>query len=150
MPRRPSRLRPTVRVGWREWVELPDLGLTRIQGKMDTGAKTSALHAINLQEESRDGERWVRFDVPKKTKSQRTVQAAARVVDERQIKSSNGSMELRPVIETPIQIGDASWPIELTLTDRRLMGFRLLLGRQALKGKVLIDPGHTFICDPLN
>jgi hypothetical protein len=150
MRRRGARPRPTARVGWREWVELPELGLSRIQGKMDTGAKTSALHAINLREETRDGERWVRFEVPKKTSSQRTIETAARVVDERAIKSSNGSTEFRPVIETPIQIGDASWPIELTLTDRRLMGFRLLLGRQALKGKVLIDPGQTFICDPID
>lgn len=150
MAKRSSRNRPTVRVGWREWVRLPELGLPRIQGKMDTGAKTSALHALNLREERRDGERWVRFDVPKKTSSASSVEAVARVVDERGVKSSNGSLEMRPVIETALQIGDASWLIELTLTDRRLMGFRLLLGRQALRSRVLVDSGKAFICDPLD
>ncbi|MEM1025783.1 MAG: RimK/LysX family protein [Myxococcota bacterium] len=139
-----------MRVGWREWVGLPELGVTRIQGKMDTGAKTSALHAVNLREEIRDGERSVRFDVPKTTSSSQGPQALVRVVDERTIRSSNGGTEIRPVIETRVQIGGGCWPIELTLTDRGQMGFRLLLGRQALRSRVLVDPGQAFICDPLD
>jgi hypothetical protein len=147
---------PSMLVGWREWVALPDLGLLAIRCKVDTGAATSALDVEGVEAFACGGRPWVRFRVtPFHRKRRRIVIAAeAPVVDEREVTSSNGHAELRVVIETRLRLGlrtDApAWPIELTLTDRRTMLFPMLLGRQAMEGRVHVDPGASFRLGPLS
>ncbi|MGB0680562.1 MAG: ATP-dependent zinc protease [Polyangiales bacterium] len=139
-------LRPRLQVGWREWVSLPELGVDRIKAKVDTGARTSALHATHIRRHQRDDGSYLHFLVhPSQRGHTGVVQVAARLIDERQVRSSNGHQELRPVILTELKLGAYSWPIELTLTNRQMMGFRLLLGRQALRRRVMIDPGRSFV-----
>lgn len=133
-------------VGWREWIALPQLGIDRLKAKIDTGARTSALHAINLRSFRRGGKPWARFDVqPEQGRSGRLVRCEAPVRDHREIRNSSGNVDLRVVVETDICIGDALWPIEVTLTNRRDMRFRMLLGRTALGGKALVDPRRSFV-----
>lgn len=132
-------------LGWREWAQLPDLGVRGIKAKLDTGARTSALHAFALKEFTRDGVSMVRFEIhPLQRSTAASVQAEAEVTDRRTVRNSGGGTELRPVIVTTVRIGDESWPIELTLTRRDEMGFRLLLGRQALRGRATVDSGRSF------
>ncbi len=118
-------------IGWREWAKLPDWGVARIKVKVDTGARSSSLHAVNLKHFDRDGEPWVRFHVhPVQRKSIRTVVVEAPVVDTRLIRSSNGKASRRPVVVTNIELLGEIWPVELTLASRDEMGFRMLLGRE--------------------
>ena len=144
-----SRKRNTVArpaIGWREWVRLPELGIDRIQAKVDTGARTSALHAVRVSTERIDGIDVVHFDVHPLQRSPRPlVKCRLPLVDERYVRSSDGERELRPVVETAVQLYDETWTIELTLTNRALMGFRLLLGRQALRRKFVGDPSRSWI-----
>jgi len=132
-------------VGWREWVRLPDLGVRLVKAKIDTGARTSSLHADDIRFVTRGGKRMVRFVIhPKQRTSRGAIEATAPLVDLRRVRSSNGMTELRPVIRTPVDVGGDCWVIELTLTRRDLMGFRMLLGRQALRGHAIVDPGRSF------
>ncbi len=132
-------------IGWREWVDLPDLGITRVKAKADTGARSSSLHAIDLRHFQRDGQAWIRFKVhPDQRSSKRTVECEARVLEMRPIKSSTGHVTLRPVIETTLAFLGQRHTIELTLASRDAMGFRMLLGRQALRGRFLVDPGRSW------
>ena len=132
-------------VGWREWVALPELGIALIKAKVDTGARTSALHARDIEYFRRKKKRWVRFTVhPKQRSTKKAVTCVAPLVEERTIRSSNGVAQVRPVIATQIDVGGEVWEIELTLTDRDVMGFRMLLGRQAVRGHALVDPGTSF------
>lgn len=132
-------------IGWREWVGLPDLEISAIKAKMDTGARSSALHAFNVRSFRQDGKDLVQFEVhPHQRSSRDAVLAEAELMDERNIKSSNGHEELRPVIGLRVQILNRAWDIELTLTNRDEMGFRMLLGRQALRSRFLIDPGKSY------
>ncbi|MEB3163935.1 MAG: RimK/LysX family protein [Prochlorothrix sp.] len=135
-------------LGWREWVALPDLGLDRIKAKIDTGARSSALHAFDIHTvlEAGTGQTLVRFSVhPRQRKSKPTIVATAPLLEYRAIRSSNGYLQQRPVIQTTIVLGDQQWPLELTLTNRDVMGFRMLLGRQGVRKRFLIDPGRSFI-----
>jgi hypothetical protein len=135
-------------IGWREWVRLPDLGIEAIKAKVDTGARTSSLHAFNLREFDRDGVRFVRFVVHPAQKSTRgSVTVVAQVVEHRVVRNPGGGgrEETRPVIATDVEIGDRRWPIEITLTSRDEMGFRMLLGRQALRRRFVVDAGRSFI-----
>lgn len=133
-------------VGWREWVALPELGIGRIKAKVDTGARSSALHAYQIRYVRRGGKRIVKFRVHPVQKDDRNfVDAEGEWLEERRVRSSSGTETVRPVIRTLLRIGGRSWPIELTLTRRDAMGFRLLLGRQALKGRCLVDPGRSFL-----
>lgn len=137
---------PPLVVGWREWVHLPSLGIKFVKAKVDTGARTSALHASHLHYLSIDGVDYVRFEVHPKQRSQRGACCSqAKLLEKRLIRSSNGKQELRPVILATVDIGGNSWEIELTLTNRDVMGFRMLLGRQAVRRHALVDPGRAFV-----
>lgn len=133
-------------IGWRETLSLPDLGVPAIQAKIDTGAKTSAIHAFRIKEVEVEGELFVEFFIhPKKRKAKPEIKARARVLDQRWVRSSNGKRERRYVIETTAQLGENEFPLEVTLTNRDEMGFRMLLGRQALRRRFAIDPGASYL-----
>ncbi|MDH3208022.1 MAG: RimK/LysX family protein [Gemmatimonadota bacterium] len=132
-------------LGWREWVAFPDLRVRNIKAKLDTGARTSSLHAFRMHRYVSDGQEMVRFEVhPVQRSRASSVEVEARVLEERKIRNSGGGVEVRPVIETMLELAGRQWPIELTLTRRDEMGFRLLLGRQALRGRVAVDSGASF------
>jgi hypothetical protein len=132
-------------LGWREWVTLPELGISWVKVKVDTGARSSALHAYDVERYQRAGRAWVRFKVhPLQRNISRVVEATAPLFDQRDVRSSSGQIQSRYFIETTIELGGERWPIELTLVGRDEMGFRMLLGRQAVKGKFVVDPGRSF------
>ncbi len=139
-----AAMRP--RMGWREWVSLPELGVERIKAKVDTGARSSSLHAYDIRVVRKRSGLWIRFKVhPIQRNNDKVVEAIARVLDERTIRSSNGHISKRYVIETDVAIGETRWPIELTLTRRDEMGFRMLLGRQAIRRRFVVDPGLSYL-----
>ncbi|MCC5811714.1 MAG: ATP-dependent zinc protease [Ectothiorhodospiraceae bacterium] len=137
---------PKLTVGWREWVGLPALGVEAIKVKVDTGALTSALHAIHVRVVRNNGRERVRFDLhPLQRDSRLTVHCEADLLEWREVRSSNGDTEFRPVIRTPVALGGQQWPIDVTLTNRDSMGFRMLLGRRALRRRLLVDPGVSYL-----
>ena len=132
-------------IGWREWVGLPDFGIRHIKAKVDTGARSSSLHAFDLHEFERDGACWVRFQVhPVQRKKDRTVSVEAQVLEYRSIRSSSGKASMRPVIVTNVRLLGITWPVELTLASRDEMGFRMLLGRTAFRRRFLVDAGRSY------
>ena len=132
-------------IGWREWVGLPDFGIKRIKAKVDTGARSSSLHAFDLQEFERDGVPWVRFQVyPVQRKIIKPVEVEAMVLEFRSVRSSSGKAAVRPVIVTNIALFGITWPVELTLANRDEMGFRMLLGRESFRGRFLVDAGTSY------
>ncbi|XLS27680.1 30S ribosomal protein S6--L-glutamate ligase [Flavobacteriaceae bacterium M23B6Z8] len=133
-------------VGSEEWISLPDFSIPAIKVRVDSGAKTSALHAVNIQPFQRNNEPWVTFDVfPLQYDGKKVKHCEARVIDQRIIKSSTGNREKRFVINTEMKIGQSSWKIELTLTNRDSMGYRMLLGREAMAGRMIVDPSAGFL-----
>ena len=136
---------PRLIVGSEEWCSFPDLGLPAIKARVDSGAKTSSIHAFNVQKFRRQGETWVSFEVHPVQNNRRIVVRCERpVVDKRIVKSSSGISETRYVILATLKIGDEAWEIELTLANRDSMGFRMLLGREAMSGRMLVDPSLSF------
>lgn len=139
-------------LGWREWADLPQLGVHKIKVKIDTGARTSALHAKNIVQIEKYGKSWVSFQVILHKTSPRSSfpSHSAELIEYRKVRSSNGKSSNRPVIRTQMLLGNKAFEVELTLVDRSLMGFPMLVGRQALKRRFLVDPAHSYLSEKLN
>ncbi len=132
-------------LGWREWLALPDIGVHLIKAKVDTGARTSTLHTFYVDPFQRGGAPFVKFGVhPLRGRTDLVVHAQAPLIDCRQVTDSGGHRERRFVILTRVALGGRTWPIELTLTNRETMLFRMLLGRTAMAGRALVDPDRSF------
>lgn len=142
---KPSADSRSLVIGWREWLRLPELGIRKVKAKIDTGARTSSLHAFGVQTFEREGKTFVRFKVhPLQKDTKKTVTAEAEVLEFRDVKSSNGQVTKRPVILTTVEALGDTWEVELTLANRDEMGFRMLLGREAVRGQFLVDAGRSF------
>jgi ribosomal protein S6--L-glutamate ligase len=141
---RKLKLKP--QIGWQEFCSLPDLGLPIVKAKIDSGAKTSALHAFDIKVINQGGEKFVRFNVQPLQRKKLALECIAPLVEKRYVISSNGEREKRYVILTTIVLGERTFEAELTLTSRHNMAFRMLIGREALrKAKVVIDPSKSFL-----
>lgn len=139
--------RKQILVGWREWAGLPEFTPTLIKAKIDTGARTSAIHAWNVRRFTEGGAPWVAFALhPVQRDNKQSVECRAAVHDVREIRSSDGAAQIRIVIRTMLTLGEARWPIELTLARRDQMGFRMLVGRTALRNRALVDPAKSYLC----
>ena len=133
-------------LGSEEWCSFPELGIPAIKARVDSGAKTSALHAINIAPFIKEGENWVKFDInPIQNNLKTVIHCEAKLIDKRVVKSSSGFREQRYVIQTKLAIGNDIWEIEMTLTNRDSMGFRMLLGREAMSGRILVDPEQKYL-----
>jgi hypothetical protein len=133
-------------LGWREWVALPELKLAEIKAKIDTGARSSALHAFAIEPYRKGGQRWVMFAIhPLQKHSDVSVECHAQVKDRRMVTDSGGHKQRRYVIETQLVLGQSVIRAEMTLTNRDTMRFRMLLGRTAMGGRFVIDPGASYL-----
>ncbi len=140
-----SHMTNKITVGWREWLALPELGIDKIKAKVDTGARTSCIHAFRVEEFIQDEQVWVRFWVhPIQDDNNTEIQCQAKVIDQRTVTDSGGHQEQRYVIQTQLLIGGQQWPIEATLTNRDTMKFRMLLGRTAMAGRIVVDPELSY------
>ncbi|CAA0112870.1 ATP-dependent zinc protease family protein [Zhongshania aliphaticivorans] len=132
-------------LGWREWISLPELGINGIKAKIDTGARSSSLHAIDIHTITVDGEQWVEFKVqPLQHQTDAPIHCRAPIKDYRQVTDSGGHRSMRYVVETTINIGNEQFTAEVTLADRSQMMFRMLLGRTAMKNRYTVDPGRSY------
>lgn len=133
-------------IGWREWVEIPEFGVTEIKAKVDTGADNSSLHAFKIERLVRDDVAWVRFEIhPKQHSKTPAIQCEARVVRERRVKNSGGRAELRPVIRTKLVVAGNEIDALVNLTTRDEMSFRMLLGRRTVRKHFVVDPGRSYL-----
>jgi hypothetical protein len=138
-------------IGWREWVSLPELGIQQIKAKTDTGARTSALHAFSLKPFTEGGKQKIQFDIhPLQHNIQEIITCTADVVDKRSVTDSGGHEENRYVILTPLTIAGQTNLVEITLTERENMLFRMLLGRSAIQRRFIVNPARSFITSKLN
>jgi hypothetical protein len=134
-------------LGWREWAGLPDWGVAFVKSKIDTGARTSSLHAFDLEWFQHGDAPWVRFEVhPWQRSVADAIVTEAPVVSTRDIRSSSGTVDHRPVVRTLLRLGETTVDAEVTLTRRDEMGFRMLVGREALRGRFLVDPSVSYRC----
>lgn len=131
--------------GWREWVSLPGVGIPWIKAKIDTGARSSSLHAQNIEDFEREGTPWVRFDVRPWQRSPGTVPVEVPVLDRREVRSSSGHAEVRHVVLLDVVLVGTTITAEVTLSDRTEMGFRMLIGREALRQGFLVDPSRSYL-----
>lgn len=132
-------------IGWREFVSLPELGITKLRAKIDTGARTSALHAVDLKLHEQSGITWVDFHVPLPG-VKKSVRCSARLVEERKITNTSGVPEDRYVVQTTLVLGKRHWPIEVSLADREKMVFDLILGRTAIRRHgLVVNPGRSYL-----
>jgi hypothetical protein len=135
-------------IGWREWIVFPHFGDARVKAKVDTGAKTSAIHATGIEPIERDGQVHVAFVIhPHQDDDSCAIACTAPLVERRSITDSGGHEEERFVVRTEIELGGQRWPIELSLTDRNTMGFRMLLGRSAMRSRFIVRPDKSFLCN---
>ncbi|MFI4983891.1 MAG: ATP-dependent zinc protease [Rickettsiales bacterium] len=138
-------------LGWKEWVSLPDLGLPGIKAKIDTGAATSSIHAYNIKYVVKGGQKYVKFDIhPIQKNNKISKSCMAKLVDKRHVRSSSGDKQRRPVVITQLRMGNYEWEIQLNLTNRDSMGMRMLIGREALVGRGMVDPTHKFLHGKVN
>lgn len=143
-------LKPLI-LGRREWVALPELGIFAIKAKVDTGARTSALHAEAIEVVGSASAPRVRFVVhPLLEEPELAVRCEAELCGARDVTSSSGERECRYIISTTLKVGGRSWPIELGLTNRGGLQHRMLLGRQAIRPGMLVDPAHSFLLPKLS
>ncbi|WP_372863143.1 ATP-dependent zinc protease [Spongiibacter sp.] len=132
-------------LGWREWISLPGLGIAHLKAKVDTGARSSSLHAFDIQKVEQDGQAWVEFKVhPHQHDNEQTVSCRAPLKDYRQVTDSGGHRSMRYVIETEMQLGNENIIAEITLADRSDMLFRMLIGRTAMTGRYVVDPSRSY------
>ena len=135
-----------ITVGWREWLQLPELSLPAIKAKIDTGARTSCLHAFSIEVYTKDDNNWARFGIhPYQDNTETEVYCDAEIIDERTVTDSGGHKEKRYVISTNVLLDGQSWPIEITLTNRDNMRFRMLLGRTAMEKKIIVNPEKSYV-----
>jgi hypothetical protein len=133
-------------LGWREWVDLPTISGEPIKAKIDTGARSSALHAEEIERFERDGQQWVRFVfLPRQRSDVGRATAEVPLHDVRDVRSSSGEVQTRYVVRVPMQVGEQSWEVDLTLSDREQMGFRMLVGREAIRARFVVDPGRSYL-----
>ena len=138
--------RQVAQIGWREWVGLPRLGVDRIKAKIDTGARTAALHAEDVEPFTRDGADWVRFKIARGEEGAPWLACEAPVADIREIKNTSGVPERRYIINTSLRLGTRRWSIEMSLANRAQMGFELILGRTSIRRrKLVVNPGRSFL-----
>ncbi len=132
-------------IGWREWLALPELGIQAIKAKIDTGARTSALHTFKLDPFEKDGVLKVMFSVhPLQRRKDVEVNCIADVIDQRRVTSSDGKSEMRYIITTSVRLGEFMWPVDLSLTNRKSMRFRMLLGRVAIREHLIVDTAKSY------
>ncbi len=142
---KPKKKRERITLGWREWISLPDLGVDKILAKIDTGAKTSALHTFYIDDFERDGQKWLRFGLhPNRHSDRQAIHCEAPLKEKRDVTDSGGHTENRYVIDTTFQVGNDRFVAEMTLTNRDNMKYRILLGRNALRRRFAVDPARSY------
>lgn len=147
-PEGKAKVRLGLTIGWREHVALPELGIADMRAKIDTGARTSAIHAKDMELFQREGEDWVRFRIPA-SRHHKRFRIEAPVLDQRDIKNTSGVPERRIVIRALLVLGSHRWHVDLSLADREKMGFDMILGRTAIRNRgILVSPGRSFIAGP--
>jgi hypothetical protein len=141
-----SRRKPLQSIGWRERVSFPEFGVVGVKAKVDSGAQTSSIHAFRPRYSQREDGEWISFEIhPRRRSRKDAVRVSAKVKTHRWIRSSNGKRELRPVIETTMSVAGEEFIAELTLANRHLMAYRMILGRSAMRGRFIIDPGKSYL-----
>ena len=144
-PNRGTKRSDRPRLGWREWIALPDWNVAHLKAKIDTGARTSSLHAFDLHTFDRDGAQWARFEIhPWQRSTAGGVVVEAEITAWRPVRSSSGKVDERPVVNTTLAIAGQCVAAEITLTRRDEMGFRMLIGREAIRTRFVVDPGASY------